>query len=139
MKPARIQIQRTPSQWWKTCGLSKAGSSPKLQENNHPGYRERITTNIKTETEKIMSQENSSSRSGFSIFAVGALIGAGIALLYAPQSGKDTRKLLAQKARLLRDKAQLTVQNTQQFVKDGKADFAAAFDSGTKVAGANRS
>ncbi|MDI6784327.1 MAG: YtxH domain-containing protein, partial [bacterium] len=31
-------------------------------------------------------------------FAAGAVIGAGIALLYAPQSGKETRELLARKA-----------------------------------------
>jgi gas vesicle protein len=29
---------------------------------------------------------------------LGAAVGAGIALLYAPQSGKDTRRLIAKKA-----------------------------------------
>jgi gas vesicle protein len=37
-----------------------------------------------------MSDDQPSPRSGFTIFAVGALIGASIALLYAPQSGKET-------------------------------------------------
>jgi len=82
-----------------------------------------------------MSQGQLSPRSSFTTFAVGALIGGGIALLYAPQSGKETRKLLAQKANLLRDKAQTTVAKTQQFVKEVKADSAAAFDSGTETAG----
>jgi gas vesicle protein len=81
-----------------------------------------------------MSPDQSSPRSGFSIFAVGALIGAGIALLYAPQSGKETRKLLAKKAKLLRDKAQDTVENAQELMKDGKAHLAAAFDSGHDIA-----
>jgi gas vesicle protein len=81
-----------------------------------------------------MSKENSSPRSGFSIIAVGALIGAGIALLYAPQSGKKTRKLLAKKVKLLRDKAQGTVENAQELIKDGKAHLAAAFDSGNDIA-----
>ena len=80
-----------------------------------------------------MSEEQSSPRSGFTIFAVGALIGAGIALLYAPQSGKETRKLLAKKAKLLRDKAQDTVENAQGFIKDRKKDLVSAFDSGKKI------
>lgn len=37
--------------------------------------------------------------SGISVawFLVGAAVGAAVALLYAPQSGKETRKLLAKK------------------------------------------
>ena len=80
-----------------------------------------------------MTEEQSSPRSSFTIFAVGALIGAGIALLYAPQSGKETRKLLAKKAKQLRDKAQDTVENAQGFIKDRKADLAAAIDSGKEI------
>jgi gas vesicle protein len=77
-----------------------------------------------------MSEETPSSRSTFTIFAVGALIGAGIALLYAPQSGKDTRKLLAKKAKQLKDKAQDTVESAQEFISDRKADFAAVIHPG---------
>ena len=79
-----------------------------------------------------MSQEKSTS-SGFTIFAVGALIGAGIALLYAPQSGKETRKMLAKKGKLLRDKAQDTVETAQEYIKDRKADLVAAFDHGKEA------
>ncbi len=81
-----------------------------------------------------MSEENSSPRSGFKIFTVGALIGAGIALLYAPQSGKEMRKLLAKKARLLKEKAQDTVEHAQEFIKDRKAEVASVFDSGKEPA-----
>jgi gas vesicle protein len=77
-----------------------------------------------------MSEETSSQRSSLTIFAVGALIGAGIALLYAPQSGKDTRKLLAKKAKALKDKTQDTVESVQEFIHDRKADLAAVIDSG---------
>jgi gas vesicle protein len=77
-----------------------------------------------------MSEETPSQRSTFTIFAVGALIGAGIALLYAPQSGKETRKQLAKKARQLKDKAQDTVESAQEFINDRKADFAAVIHSG---------
>jgi gas vesicle protein len=86
-----------------------------------------------------MSQEELVPRSGFKIFAIGAVIGAGLALLYAPQSGKETRKLLAKKARLLRDKAQLTIENAQEIIKDGKANLASAFDSAKEIATHKRS
>ena len=86
-----------------------------------------------------MSPEQSVPRSGFTIFAVGAVIGAGLALLYAPQSGKETRKLLATKAKLLRDKAQSTVENAQEIIKDGKTNMAAAFDSAKEIATHKRS
>ena len=86
-----------------------------------------------------MSQEQSVPRSGLTIFAIGAAIGAGLTLLYAPQSGKETRKLLAKKARLLRDKAQLTVENAQEIIKDGKTNMAAAFDSAREIATHKRS
>jgi len=42
------------------------------------------------------------SGSGIGIFVLGALIGAGLALLYAPQSGKETRKDVARGARRVR-------------------------------------
>jgi gas vesicle protein len=80
-----------------------------------------------------MSEIKSSPRSGFTVFAVGALIGAGVALLYAPQSGKETRKLLVKKGKLLRNKAHDTVENAQEFIKHKKADLVAAFDSGKEA------
>ena len=41
----------------------------------------------------------SNDNSGVSVawFLVGAAVGAAVALLYAPQSGKDTRRLIAKK------------------------------------------
>ena len=80
-----------------------------------------------------MSEEQPSPRSSFTIFAVGALIGAAIALLYAPQSGKETRKLLAKKAKQFKDKAQDTVESAQGFIKDRKADLASVIHSGKQV------
>jgi len=85
-----------------------------------------------------MSEEKSPTRSGFTIFAVGTLIGAGLGLLYAPQSGKESRKLLAKKAKLLRNKAQDTVENAQEFIKDRKADLVAAIDSGQELVGSEK-
>ena len=47
-------------------------------------------------------------------FVIGAAIGAGIALLYAPKSGKETRKYLRRKAEDARD----TVVETTGQVRD---------------------
>jgi gas vesicle protein len=80
-----------------------------------------------------MSEEQSSPRSGFTVFVVGALIGAGVALLYAPQSGKETRKLLAKKAKQLKGKAEDTFEDAQEFIKDRKKDLADAIHAGKKV------
>lgn len=80
-----------------------------------------------------MFEEASSPHGTFKIFVVGALVGAGIALLYAPQSGKETRKLLTKKARLLKEKTQDTVENAQEFIKDCTADVAAVFESGKEA------
>ena len=40
--------------------------------------------------------------SGLKVFLVGALLGAGLALLYAPQSGKETRRALQRRLRKFR-------------------------------------
>ena len=50
---------------------------------------------------------------------VGMAIGAGIALLYAPQSGKQTRKLIRRKA----EDARETIVETGEAVADKTKDF----------------
>ena len=69
---------------------------------------------------------------------VGGLIGAGLALLYAPKSGRETRKDIARKSRELydegRDKAKKLYgeaedlvddvkDSVRHFAKDGKKKF----------------
>jgi len=49
-------------------------------------------------------------------FLWGALIGAGIALLYAPRSGRETRREIQEGARRVRRTAQETVQQVQEAV-----------------------
>ena len=53
-----------------------------------------------------MSDSNSTQLGNLvTAFAIGGLVGAGIALLLAPHSGKETRDLLSRKARELMDRA----------------------------------
>jgi gas vesicle protein len=50
---------------------------------------------------------------------LGAVVGASVALLYAPCSGRETRDVLARKARAIKDK-------TKHVVEGGKKAFASA-------------
>ena len=82
-----------------------------------------------------MSNNNESSHAGgyLAAFAIGALIGTGVALLYAPRSGKETRKLIADKGRALKDQAQDAIANTQEFIAGKKAELATAVEVGKDV------
>ena len=78
-----------------------------------------------------MSENKSTPVGGFlAAFAIGALAGAGIALLYAPRSGKETRKLIAAKGRELKGKAADAFEDAKDFIDDKKAEIAAAIEAG---------
>ena len=79
-----------------------------------------------------MSDNNESSRVGgyLAAFAIGALIGTGVALLYAPQSGKETRELIAKKGRELKGQASDALDDAKDFVQGKKAELAAAVEAG---------
>ena len=71
-----------------------------------------------------MAQNNSGS---LVWFVAGAAIGATITLLYAPQSGKDTRRLLSKKARKVSD----AIADAGRDAMDKGRDL---FEKGRKVA-----
>lgn len=60
-------------------------------------------------------------------FVIGALTGAGIALLYAPRTGKETRSLLAERVRKLKGKAQEGLEDAKDFIKSERDGLSAAF------------
>jgi gas vesicle protein len=69
-----------------------------------------------------------SSKSEFVIgFIVGGLIGAGLALLFAPQTGEETREMLKDKFLELKEKAEKIPETikkeTQGFVQKGKEAY----------------
>src|SRR5437870_404652 len=85
---------------------------------------------------KIMSETNSNRVpvGGYiGAFAIGALVGAGIALLLAPRSGKETRDLLAQEGQDLKGKAEDLLEKAKHVVQDKTGEVAAAVEAG-KVA-----
>lgn len=58
------------------------------------------------------------SGSGVGAFLLGALLGAGVALLMAPRSGEETRRLLKERARRLRDRVETAAEELQERVED---------------------
>lgn len=66
-------------------------------------------------------------------FILGGLVGALAALLYAPQSGEETRVLIKDKSIELRDKAQQTAEQartrTNEFVQQVKVQGQTALES----------
>ncbi|MGQ0813131.1 MAG: YtxH domain-containing protein [Gemmatimonadota bacterium] len=82
-------------------------------------------------------------------FLWGALVGAGVALLLAPRSGRETRAEITGGVRRLRDKAEDTVRGVQESVADavegvreqvgGRVTVArSAFDAGKTAARESR-
>jgi gas vesicle protein len=79
-----------------------------------------------------MSANNEASRIGgyVAAFAIGALVGTGVALLYAPRSGRETRELLAQKGRELKGQAEDVVDHAKEFVHSKRAELIVAVEAG---------
>jgi gas vesicle protein len=79
-----------------------------------------------------MSNNSESSRVGGYLiaFAIGALVGTGAALLYAPRSGQETRELLAKKGRDLKGRASEALEDATDFIQGKKAELAAAVEAG---------
>jgi gas vesicle protein len=79
-----------------------------------------------------MSENNESTRVGgyIAACAIGAVIGTGVALLYAPRSGRETRKLLAKKGRDLKGKAADAIADAKGLIEDKKSEIVAAVEAG---------
>jgi gas vesicle protein len=63
-------------------------------------------------------------------FVLGAITGAAVALLMAPTSGEETRRLLAEKAREGRDRAGEAARQGRELVNRGKETVTGAIERG---------
>ena len=63
----------------------------------------------------MAERENSSAMVGAIMLLAGGILGAGIALLYAPQSGEKTRKGLNRYARKARRRTEEAVEKVEEF------------------------
>jgi gas vesicle protein len=66
-------------------------------------------------------------------FVLGAVTGAAVALLMAPASGEETRRLLAEKAREGRDKAGEAAQKGRDLWDRQRETLSTAFDRGKEA------
>jgi gas vesicle protein len=67
-------------------------------------------------------------------FAVGAMLGAGVALLLAPRSGKETREMLGKKARDLKDAAADAIDQGKHLAGEVKHRAREVIDKGKEAA-----
>jgi gas vesicle protein len=74
-----------------------------------------------------MSDERNSGAAGVVVaFTLGALVGAVVALLFAPAKGEDTREMLAEKARE-------SAQKTREFLKQQRETLSSAVERGREA------
>lgn len=66
-------------------------------------------------------------------FMLGAITGAAVALLYAPQSGAETRRLLGERAREGKDLAADAAQKGREFVERQREHFGTAIERGKEA------
>ena len=75
-------------------------------------------------------RETKDTRSILVSFAVGGLVGAGVALLLAPKSGKELRKDIKNMAVETRDKIATTVEKGKELYVEGTVAVKNAFEAG---------
>ena len=66
-------------------------------------------------------------------FALGAITGAAVALLFAPASGEETREYLAERAREGRARAREAVEQGRETLQRQRENLASAVDRGREA------
>jgi gas vesicle protein len=66
-------------------------------------------------------------------FILGAVSGAAVALLYAPQSGRETRELLGEKANEARARAAEAAARGREAINQGRETLATAIERGREA------
>jgi gas vesicle protein len=89
-----------------------------------------------------MSEDNGSNTSpvgGYlTAVVIGAAVGAIVALLYAPCSGNETRKLLKRRAGQLKDKTADVLEDAKETIQHAKENIADALDTGREAVRSER-
>jgi gas vesicle protein len=77
-----------------------------------------------------MSNNGGSAGTVFVAFMLGAVAGAAVALLYAPATGEDTRRRLAETAREGRERAETMARDGREFLNRQRDNLTAAVERG---------
>ena len=80
-----------------------------------------------------MSNNGGSAGNVIVAFALGAIAGAAVALLYAPASGEETRRKLAEKAREGRERAEAVAREGREFISRQRENLSAAVERGREA------
>ena len=81
-----------------------------------------------------MAEERGNGATGVVVaFTLGALVGAVVALLFAPAKGEDTREFLGEKAREGRDKVAEAASKTREYLQRQKETIATAVERGREA------
>jgi gas vesicle protein len=78
-------------------------------------------------------KEDSGAGTIITAFVLGALTGAAVALLVAPQSGEDTRRMLGDKAREGADRAAGAARQGRELLNRQKDNIASAIERGREA------
>jgi gas vesicle protein len=66
-------------------------------------------------------------------FLLGGIVGAGIAILLAPQSGRETRKKIKEYAESVKEKAAESVEKVKSVLEEKKSILSAAVEAGKEA------
>ncbi len=80
-----------------------------------------------------MANNNGSAGSVLVAFAVGAVAGAAVALLYAPAAGEETRRKIADRARDGRQRAEGLARDGREFLNRQRETITAAVERGKEA------
>lgn len=81
-----------------------------------------------------MSEERSSKVTTIvAAFGVGTLIGATLAILYTPTSGRETREMLSRKTHELKEKVGESISKAKEMISEKREELIATIKAGKKA------